>query len=334
MLSGTLLPTKSLSRTLDRSMMPSSDGQRDIRPDFIHYEPVPLGVPTITRPDLGLRISADVPIPRDPLIQPDELLEDSDAYRPPSPLAPLSANDVEDAAMTRQFQTSEEEQKNERIEYEQGIQQQIKKIDARTTVLDRKAGNTQVQTSADETPEHPGNVERSEEADNESINDIVGQTHAIGDGNLQLSSVAPVTREIATMEETPVANTRSARHASITTSVSPANASAEALNSPQAPSQRSVSSAQSSTKGRRKTFATQSNTLLSWVIPVSRQPSENGNTPQPLQPSPSHSAPLPIPSSSNRSTPRLPQPSSRNSTPRPAAQGTSAAASPSPDHCP
>ena len=55
------------------------------RPDFIHYAPAPLGVPTITRTDLGLRTSADVPVPRDPLIQLDELLEDSDIYRPPSP---------------------------------------------------------------------------------------------------------------------------------------------------------------------------------------------------------------------------------------------------------
>ncbi|PVH90427.1 hypothetical protein DM02DRAFT_466429, partial [Periconia macrospinosa] len=52
--------------------------QRAARPDFIHYEPAPPNVPTITRPDLGLRraqavpISADVPIPRDPVLQPNE----------------------------------------------------------------------------------------------------------------------------------------------------------------------------------------------------------------------------------------------------------------------
>ena len=277
------------------------------RPDFIHYAPAPLGVPTITRTDLGLRTSADVPVPRDPLIQLDELLEDSDIYRPPSPLAPLSAGDVEAAAITKQ--PSEKEQTNERIEYEQGIQRQIKETNARAMgiVLGMKASNT---PSADETLGQSGDVGRPEEMDNESIDDIVGHTHPIGNENLQISSNVPVIKEIA------VANARSARHVS-TTSGSSANAYAEIPNSPKTPSRHNVSSARSIRQ--RKTFPAQRNTLLSWVRPVSRQPSENSNTSQPAQPSPSHSTPPPIAPSSNHSTPCLPQPSNNNSTPPPAA---------------
>ncbi|PVH92672.1 hypothetical protein DM02DRAFT_604978, partial [Periconia macrospinosa] len=81
--------------------------QQTTRPDFIHYQPALPGVPTITGPDLGLRISADIPVPRDPLVQADELLEDEDAYRPPSPLAPPAEGDVE-AIVERPAETDSE----------------------------------------------------------------------------------------------------------------------------------------------------------------------------------------------------------------------------------
>ncbi|PVH90938.1 hypothetical protein DM02DRAFT_620780, partial [Periconia macrospinosa] len=56
-----------------------------------------------TNPDLGLRISADVSIPRDPPIKPDELLVGEDVYRPLSPLMPLAVDDVGAAAVISQL---------------------------------------------------------------------------------------------------------------------------------------------------------------------------------------------------------------------------------------
>ncbi|PVH93492.1 hypothetical protein DM02DRAFT_634501 [Periconia macrospinosa] len=70
---------------------------------FIHYAPALPGAPSNTNPDLGLRISADVSIPRDPLIQPDELLVGEDVYRPLSPLMPLAVGDVGAAAVISQL---------------------------------------------------------------------------------------------------------------------------------------------------------------------------------------------------------------------------------------
>ncbi|KAF9730177.1 hypothetical protein PMIN01_12110 [Paraphaeosphaeria minitans] len=304
--------------------------QRETRPEFVHYEPIPLGIPTTTRIDLGLRISTDVPIPCDSLIGPDELPEGEDVYRPPSPLASLAADDVEAAAVISQLQTSDREQTNERIEYERRIQQQIKDKDARTAgiLLEMQAGTMAVRSSADNIPEHSGNIERPIELDSDSVDTTAGQIQAIENSNLQRSSTAPIIEELATTEEPPVANTHSVSDTLAPTPAKTTSTSSKALNSPQTPSQRSVSSARST--GRRKTFPAQSNTLLSWVKPVSRQPSENSNTLQLAQASLSHSTPPPLPPSSNRSTPRLPQPSNSNSTPQAAARGTPAAGSPSP----
>lgn len=247
--------------------------QHETRPEFVHYEPIPPGIPTTTRIDLSLRISPDVPIPCDSLIEPDELPAGEDVYRPPSPLLSLSTDDVEAAAVISQLQTSDREQTNERIEYEQRIQQQIKDEDARTAgiLLAMQAG------TIPNTPEHLANMERPAELDSNGTDTTAGQIYAIE-------------------------------------------------NSPQTPSQRSVSSTRLTS--RRKTFPAQSNTLLSWIKPVSRQPSEKTNTLQPAQPPLGHSTPPPLLPSSNRSTPRLPQPSNSNSTPHAAARGATAAGSP------
>lgn len=248
--------------------------QTQAPPEFIAYAPAPLGVPTITQLDLGLRISADIPIPRDPLIQPDELPEDEDAYRPPSPLAPLVVDDIDAAAVISQFRASKNEPINERTEYEQRILQQINDTDARTAgiLLEMQAGIAQVRTSADTIPEHLG-----EDAER------------------------PV--------EPPAANTHSVSHTPTPTPAKAANASAAALNSPQTPSQRSsISSARSSTRGgQRKTFPAQSNTLLSWVTLTSRQPSESPShsTPQPLPLSSNHSITR-LPRLSNSNSTRQP----------------------------
>ena len=206
--------------------------------------------------------------------------------------------------------------------------------EARTAgiLLEMQAGTAQVRTSTEGIPEHPGNIKRPSEPDGERIHDRTGRTQAVEDSNPQGLVVAPVAGELAAAEQPPVANLCSVSHTSTPIQARAANASAEALNGPQTPRQRSsASSVRSGTRdGRRKTFPAQNNTLLSWVKPVTRQPSEGGHTPQPAQASPSHSTPPPLPPSSSRSTSRLLQPSYSNSTPQPAAQGTPTAASPSP----
>ncbi|CAE7221186.1 hypothetical protein HRS9139_10562 [Pyrenophora teres f. teres] len=239
-------------------------------PEFIAYAPTIPGAPTTTYLDIGLRISADVPIPRDAFTLPDEPLEGEDEYRQPSPLASLAVAEVEAAAVISQLRASDREQTNESIEYEQRILQQIQDSDARAArILLEIQARTAQNTSANGILEHSGNVERPAGLENDKASD-----------------------------------------------------------SPQTPSQRSVSSAQLS--GRRKTFPVQSNTLLSWVKRVPRQSSKGSQAPQPAQLIPSHSTPLPLPPSSTSSTPRLPQLSNSNSIPQLAAQEAPAAASPSP----
>ncbi|KAL5370972.1 hypothetical protein DPSP01_014565 [Paraphaeosphaeria sporulosa] len=294
------------------------------RPDFVHYEPNPLGVPTNTSLDLGLRISADVPIPRDPLNE-DELPEDNNVHRPPSPPAPLSVDTVEPTAILRQFQASEKESAKARIEYEQGIQQHIREMGARSagSLLPTEAGNAYVHTSARANPAQLENVERVAETDNELMN-TAGQTRTAENSTLQPTSTLIV-------EEAAIASTRSSSHARTPVVERAVNAPTEISKSPKATRQRSVSSARSSTRGgRRKHFPAQSNTLLSWAKPASRQPSENSSTPQPALPSSRQSTPPPRPPPSDHSTPCLPQPSSSRSTPQAAARGTPTAASPSP----
>ena len=289
--------------------------QAQAPPEFVHYEPTPQGVPATTCPDLGLRISADVPIPRDPLLQPDELQEGEDSYRPASPLASLAVDDVEAAAVLSQLQASDKEQTNERIEYEQRILQQIKGKDARTAgiLLEMQAGTAQGRTGADEIPEDLGNTQGLAGVDSDRINTVVDQSHPIKNNSIQRWSTVAATWELAAAVQPLIANTRSVSNTSTPTPAKAANIPVEALNSAQTPSQRSASPARSSSQ--RKTFPAQSNTLLSWVRPVSRQPSGNSNTPQPAQLSSRHSTPLPLPPPSNHSTPRLLQPSSSRSTP-------------------
>ncbi|KAF7441634.1 hypothetical protein A1F99_140680 [Pyrenophora tritici-repentis] len=283
-------------------------------PEFIAYAPTIPGAPTTTYLDIGLRISADVPIPRDAFTLPDEPLEGEDEYRQPSPLASLAVAEVEAAAVISQLRASDREQTNESIEYEQRILQQIQDSDARAArILLEIQARTAQNTSANGILEHSGNVERPAGLENDSTH-----SHAIKNINLQRSSITPVTKELA----------YSVSYASTPSLAKAANALAEASDSPQTPSQRSVSSAQLS--GRRKTFPVQSNTLLSWVKRVPRQSSKGSQAPQPAQLIPSHSTPLPLPPSSTSSTPRLPQLSNSNSIPQLAAQEAPAAASPSP----
>lgn len=297
--------------------------QRETRPDFIHYAPAPPGVPSITPPDLGLRISADIPVPRQPLLQLDELLEDEDAYRLPSPLALLAEDDIKAAAVINQLRTSEEEQINERTVYEKRILQQINKTDARAAniLLEMQTGIAHTPALADKVPEHSRDAERPSGQDRDSNSNAAGQSQVVENNQLQRSSTTPVAEEPAVVDNPPVMNTRSVSYKSTPTLAKTANASTEALNSLQTPSQRSsISSTRSSIRGsRRKTpFPAQSNTLLSWISPAPRQPFEDNSVLRPAQLSCIYSTSQPLLPSSNRSTPQ------------PVTQGTPAAASPSP----
>lgn len=77
------------------------------RPNFIHINPSPSGVPTITRSDIGLPTSANVLIIKGPITQSDQLPEKENTYRPP-----LAVNDAEVAAVPSRPQESEKEQTN------------------------------------------------------------------------------------------------------------------------------------------------------------------------------------------------------------------------------
>lgn len=307
----------------------------DAPADFIHYAPAPQGVPSITPPDLGLRISADIPVPQHPLVQLDELLEDEDAYEPPSPLAPLAEYDAEIATVIGQLQASEHEQINERHTHERRIPQQRNETDARTAriLLEMQTGIAHTPKLADKTTEHSRDAERPSARDNESNNNAASQNQAVEIRKLHYSSTKLVDDEAAVVDESPVTNTRSVSYTSTPILAEATNASTEALESPQTPSQRSsISSTRSNTRGGRcrTAFPAQSNTPLSWVSHARRQLHESSNVPRPAQRSLIHSTPQPLPPFSNRSTPRLPQLCNSSSTPQPVAQGTAAAASPLP----
>jgi hypothetical protein len=94
--------------------------QCETRPDFIHYAPEPPGVPSATPLSLGLRISANVPVPRDPLIQPDK--DEDGAIRPLSPLAQLPEDDVEAARVISQLKASDKQHTTDRDAYKRRIQ--------------------------------------------------------------------------------------------------------------------------------------------------------------------------------------------------------------------
>ena len=291
--------------------------QAQAPPEVFFHAPALPGVPTITRPDLGLRISADVPIPQDPLLQPEESPKDEDGYRPPCPPAPPAAADEAAAAAGSQLPASDKEREDERTEYEQRILAQMRDTEARAAgiLLEMQAGTTQARTSGEQrwVPEPLGNRERPAEH-------AASWSQAVESGKLAATKSAPAT------------DPRSMRRPSTPTLARVANASTKALNSPQTPCQRSsLSSVPSSTRdGRRKTFPAQSNTLLSWVKPTSRQSSEGSNTPlQPTQPPPIHSTPPTLPPSPSCGTSRpLQLPNSSHT--QPAAQGTPATTSPSP----
>ncbi|KAF2279842.1 uncharacterized protein EI97DRAFT_438948 [Westerdykella ornata] len=302
-------------------------------PEVISYVPALPGAPTTTYLDLGLRISADIPVPRDPFIQPHESPEDENAYRLRSPLASLAVDDPTTTALVNQLQASEQEQISGCDEYERRILERINETDLRTAeiLMEMQMGIGHTRASADETAEHSGDENRPVEPDSVPTDSIAGQSYAVRSSLLRLS-VAPVAKEATAAEEVNVANTHSVSYTFTPTLAKAANASAGALNSPQIPNQRSsVSSTRSSTRdGRRKAFPAQSNTLLSWVKHVPRQPSTSSNTLQLLLPSPGYSTPLPPPLSSHCSIPRLLQLFNSNRTPQPATQRTPAAASPSP----
>jgi hypothetical protein len=97
-------------------------------PEITFYAPTFPGAPTPTYPDLSLRNTADIRIPLDALVQPGELQEGKNLYRPASPLAPL-------ALALSQLQAGDKKQTNERIEHEERLLQQIEGKDVGTTTM-------------------------------------------------------------------------------------------------------------------------------------------------------------------------------------------------------
>lgn len=187
-----------------------------------------------------------------------------------------------------------------------------------------QAGTTQVRISIEGILKHLENIKRPSKPDGERIHNRTGRTQAIEDSNLQSLVVVPIARELAAAEQPPITNLCSVSYTLTPIQARAANASIEALNGPQTPCQRSFALLVrlGIRDGRRKTFLAQNNTLLSWVKPITRQPSKGGYTPQPAQASPSYSTPLPLLLFFSCSTSRLLQPSYSNSTPQLATQGT------------
>lgn len=121
-------------------------------PAFIAYEPVlPSSVPTETPADIGLRISPDIPIPRETAEQCGETLRE-----PPratkdrncdTPCSYVNGADTELTAYLAQLQVDDQEQDTERDEHEAAILQQIKRAaEAEETELD--LGYTQAEADS------------------------------------------------------------------------------------------------------------------------------------------------------------------------------------------
>lgn len=230
----------------------------ETRSDFVHYAPALPGVLSATPSDIGLRISADIPIPRDPLVQLDE--DKQDAIRPPSRLAPLPEDDVveddvEAARVIRQPKASDGQHATECNTYKRRIQQQMSETDARAAeiLFEMQTGITQPHVSANKIPEHLGDVQRSAELDCESPRSAASQNQTAGNSNLQRSSVMLVVEETVVAEESPTANTCSISRALTPTLREATNSPTEAIESLQARSQRSsVSSARSGRRDDRR----------------------------------------------------------------------------------
>jgi hypothetical protein len=90
----------------------------NIRPDFIAYEPTPPGnVPLETPEDIGLRISQDICIPRDP----NEETRENIQTEPVLPYYPHLVDATEDAELAMQLEQIEAQQAEcdyEEAEYE------------------------------------------------------------------------------------------------------------------------------------------------------------------------------------------------------------------------
>ncbi|KAK7178324.1 hypothetical protein PSPO01_15633 [Paraphaeosphaeria sporulosa] len=173
--------------------------QAQAPPEFIQYEPVPISIPTNTAPDLGLRISNDIPIPRDTLTEPDELPGAEDTCRPASPLASLGVDDVEAAAVINQRRASDREQTSERVDNEQRILQQMRDIDARAAsiLLEIQAGTAQVHTSTGAGALHTGEIEGPEEVQHSSHTGTAHQSRDLAGSKLQPLRTALIAEKLA-----------------------------------------------------------------------------------------------------------------------------------------
>ena len=176
--------------------------QQQNYPNFIHYAPAPLGVLSTTPLDLGLRISADIPIPRDSLIQLDE--DEQDASSLLSPPA-LLLDDVSE------YTGSKKQHTIERNTYKRRIQQRISETDARTAeiLLEMQSGIAQPHVHADKIQGHSTDTQGLAALGSELPQRAASQSQAIENSNLQRLSVTPVIKKLFTVEESPTANTYS-----------------------------------------------------------------------------------------------------------------------------
>ena len=111
-------------------------------PNFVYYAPAPLGILSTTPLDVSLCISANIPIPRDSLIQLDE--DEQDASSLLSPPA-LLLDDVSE------YTASNKQHTIERNTYKRRIQQRISETDARTAeiLLEMQSSIAQLHVYAD-----------------------------------------------------------------------------------------------------------------------------------------------------------------------------------------
>ncbi|KAF2818927.1 hypothetical protein CC86DRAFT_432698 [Ophiobolus disseminans] len=228
--------------------------QQVVRPEFIAYDPqIAVDYPTTTPTHIGLRISPDIPIPKDLTGLLDDEPQDNHTTDRASALIPTHNHDPEIAEQIRLAQENEREWNKEQAEYEAALADQIEERVTRTAegIIEMQLCAASIDTTADTAA--AGALEAVSLLDEDDL-------LAVGNSNDLEARRSPIV-------------------------VTP-KATVETVCNVPAPRQRRLtSSSHSSGRSSRNKSAlpAQTNTLLGWLQPVALRPSGPRVLPPPAE---------------------------------------------------
>lgn len=237
--------------------------QQTSRPEFIAYEPqIAVDYPIATPANVGLRISADIPIPEDLTgLLYDEPHNETITHRAFAPI-PTDDDDAEISEDIRLAQANEKEWDKEQAEYEAAIAHQIEERMAQTAkgMMEIQSGGVGTDTTEDAAAAagESGGVSTDTTADTAAAGELEAGT-LLGEGDLPADLADSDNSE----------SRRSPTFATLEATVATTEA-VPALRQPRLTS----SSHSSVVSSRNKSlFPAQTNNLLGWLQPVATRPS-------------------------------------------------------------